>query len=244
MSALLLVGQVAHWAALLPLIVCVVLALRRQLAAPEAVLLACAFAVSFIAEQGGRALALQGINNWWISYVAYPIQFGLFAALLTDRPVRSVAVAAVFLMAVVSALRGTLGAPETLVQVCGGALVGFFALEHKRLAPYRAALLTYCIATIPFLLVLGFLQPNASGFWIVSWLAYQAIRVFALLMVGRALFVTESQREVPDGPGDASTSVQQRGANRAGAAALGIAPVPAPRRSRGSQEAARPGAGG
>lgn len=181
------VQEAGHWCAAVPLLACFIQQLRHRNPTPDAWLLSCAFFVSVIADSVMAITAASG-NNWWIAYIYTPIQFALFVAVLTQaRALRTVALAAILMLAIVSAARGTLGAPETVVQVLGGGLVGLMVLEQPRLGRYQSALLIYCWATIPFLIIMGATVPAIDGVWVWSWGIYQLVRVTAMVLMTIAL---------------------------------------------------------
>lgn len=193
-----LISEVGHYATLAPLVICLIRSLAKREPTPEAWLLSGAFFVSFITDQIGIQLALEGRNNWWTIYIEAPIQFGLFAAVVAQRrAIRSMAVMGILMLGLVGALRGTLGRPETLTQVIGGLLVSWLVIDVPRLKRYRPALLVYCLAAAPFLLAMGSIDPYAPV-WPWIWTGYVGTRVVALSLMSWAL-VREVTQEAPHG---------------------------------------------
>lgn len=207
--------EAAHWAAAIPLAVCLYLCLRNRNPMPDAWLLACAFFVSWIADNALKITAASG-NNWWLVYLYVPIQFALFIGLLTQaRALRTVGIGALALLAVLSVSRGTLDRPETFVQVAGGAMVGLLAWQHSTIGKYRSALLVYCVAAIPSVILMGAIEPPPRpewGLWMFAWAAYQLVRITAMALMVSALIRQPYLRlmEADDGPGAGKTVTRRR----------------------------------
>jgi hypothetical protein len=194
-------GEVGHWASLLPLAFCALQYLRHRDAEPNAWLLSAAFAVSFLADQVGDRLAAYHVNNWWVTFVYTPIQFGLFVAIVTRRfPVQITSVFLLGLVGILSFIRGPVTEPETMVHVIGGLLVGWLAFDSKPMAPYRTAILIYGLATVPFLGAMAVI-PWESAWWLPMWGGSQLMRLLALAFMVRAIWTAPTLRlEVADGP--------------------------------------------
>lgn len=194
-------GEVGHWASLLPLAVCAIQYLRHREPEPNAWLLSASFAVSFLADQVGARLQAHHVNNWWVSFVYTPIQFGLFAAIVTRRfPVQIMSVFLLGLVGLLSFIRGPVTEPETMVHVIGGLLVAWLAFDSQPMAKYRTAILVYGLATAPFLVSLAVI-PWGSAWWLPVWGGFQLMRLLALAFMVRALWTAPTLRlEVTDGP--------------------------------------------
>jgi hypothetical protein len=192
-----LLAEMGHYAGALPLLVCVLVALaRKEDPPPAAWLLSAAFFVSYVADTIAAPLGARHLNTWWLGYLYAPLQMGLFAMVVAQhRAVRSVTVTALLLMALVSALRGTLAAPETMVQVVGALAIAWLAWGSDALGRYRAPVLLYCVAGAPLLLLMGVIDINARA-WLYVWAGYQVVRVVALGWMTWALV----RKEVSYGP--------------------------------------------
>lgn len=194
-------GEFGHWASLLPLAFCAIQYLRQRDPEPNAWLLSAAFAVSFLADQVGARLQAHHVNNWWVAFVYTPLQFSLFAAIVTRRfPVQVMGVFLLMVVGILSLIRGPVTEPETMVHVIGGLLVGWLAFDSRPMEKYRTALLVYGLATAPFLIGLAVI-PWSSGWWLPMWGGFQAMRLLALAFMVRALWTAPTLRlEVTDGP--------------------------------------------
>jgi len=193
--------QWAGWfAPLVPVAVC--LAVRGR--GPNAVLLACAFCVSFVADTMGAVYANAGVNTWWLGYVYAPIQFSLLAAIvIEDRAVRHAAVLSIVALGTVSALRGTVEAPETVVRVIGGVAIAWLAGHH--VSRYRRPVQLYCAGAAPLILVMASV-PRTAAVWPVAWGLYQGLRIFALVWLAWAIlrappYGMEVRGGIGDSPG-------------------------------------------
>lgn len=208
-------GEVAHWASLVPLLVCVVVWMRshysEHIPEPNAWLLAGAFAVSFVADQVGARLQAHHMNNWWVIHVYAPLQFSLFLVIVTRRfPVQVLGVFLLVLIGVLSILRGPLTEPETMVHVIGGLLVAWLVYDSQPMRRYRSAVMVYGLGTAPCLLALAVLDWSSVWWW-PTWGAYQAVRLVALGLMVRALWTAPTLRlEVSNGPRTREAAVGHR----------------------------------
>jgi len=195
-----ILSYLSYWSSTLPLLACAVLYLLHRHPSTDAWLLSAAFFVSFIADSLAAALAVQHLNNWWLSYAFAPLQFGLLLYVVSIRnDVRNVALIGLFLLAIASATRGTLNAPETFVKVVGGAVVGLLILEGP-IRRYRGPVLLYCMGAIPWLLAMGAV-PREQPAWFWLWAAYLVTRILALGWMVRALTRPVLTVEVQHGSG-------------------------------------------
>lgn len=191
--------EIGHFAPVLPMAVCLLLMLRKREPSPDAVLITCAFFISFIADQMGAFMAEQGMTNRWLFYVYGPIQFGLLAHVLAPSGLKRRAVGIVLLMAVISAVSGVSDA-ETLVSIAAGLMITMLVATVP-LGRFKAPIVVYCAGAIPFLLMMEASPPATHGPWIVGWFGYQAVRVVALLWLSYAL-MRQPGLEVSDGLGN------------------------------------------
>lgn len=188
-------SYLSYWGSVLPLVACAVLRILKRDPKPDAWLLSAGFFVSFLADSLAALLAIRGINNWWLSYVFAPLQFGILIAVVAQRrEVRTVALTGLLILGLVSALRGTLDSPETLVKVVGGLLVGWLIIDIPTLKRFRIPVLLYCVASIPWLLAMGAV-PRIEPVWLWLWAGYLLTRILALgwmtVALWRALPVVE-----------------------------------------------------
>jgi len=203
-------SYLSYWSSTAPLLVCAVLWCLRRNPTEEAWLLSAAFFVSFIADSLGAVLALRGINNWWLSYAFAPLQFGLLIWTVAEqRPVRNVALIGLLLLAAVSAVRGTLDAPETFVKVIGGAVVAVLVLEGPMVRRYRGPVLLYCLGAIPWLLAMGAI-PRERPLWLYVWVGYLVTRIVALGWMVQVVNTPVLTVEVRHGPGEHQVPGERR----------------------------------
>jgi hypothetical protein len=209
--AWILAQEVSHWATVAPLVACAVMTHRKQTVDPVLWLLAAGLAVSFLADQIALRMALAGQPNTWISLIWAPIQFGLLVAVLTPtRRLRWIALVALAVVALGGVVQSSGGA-EVVVQVIGGGMVAGLVLAYP--VPGRQPLMLYGLGTVPGLLLFAALPPGSLG-WTVGWLAYQAVRVVALLWMVRVVLTPERRREEGiDGPGIHSLTDRRRRAD-------------------------------
>lgn len=169
-------GPIAHWAAVLPILACMWGLARDRPPRADAWFLAAAFGVSWVQDQVGSVIQAQHLNTWWLSYLFAPVQTIMFLlALLEHRAMRIVAISAIGSLAILSALRGPMTEPETVVEVTGCFAIAFVAVHHRR----RKAVWTYCLGTLPAILAMAML-PITSTAWIGAWIVYQSARVLGL----------------------------------------------------------------
>jgi len=219
-----LLSWASYWSSVVPLFVCLILWASGKNPIQEAWLISAAFLVSFVADSFAAVLALQGANNWWLSYLFAPLQFGLLIAAVTERrDVRTVALIGLGMMAVVSLTRGTLDSPETFVKVIGGAVVGLLVFDGAA-RRYRVPLLLYCLATAPWLLAMGAV-PREHVAWLWIWAAYLLTRIAALGWMARVLVRPVLTLEVEHGPGEHQILGERRARVRSarGGARSGVA---------------------
>ena len=194
-----LLGWGGYFAGIAPLAVCVVLMLRHRDPPPDAWLLSAAFAVSYVADSFALNLAREHMTNWWVDYVYAPIQFGLILAVVAQsRAVRTVLLLGVAVLAQLSAWRGTLDAPETLVRVSAGLLAAWLVWPVPSLAPYRGPLRLFCLATAcgAFLMAV---VPREAAIWLYVWAVYRTACIVALCWMCRQLCRPLLALEVADG---------------------------------------------
>lgn len=196
----------ATYAPLVLVLACLAVEWKRTVS-PEAWLIVAGFFVSFIADTVGYSLAAMGRNTWWLTYVYVPLQFGIWITALTrSRAVRWVGVLGLLAIAGSSLLRGPLTVPETVVQVGAGLGVAWLAWGIP--APYRPALLLYCLGAVPFLVGMAVLPMQHPG-WLWVWVGYQSVRLLAVGFMVRAL-LPRPHLEVVDGRGHASSGRGER----------------------------------
>lgn len=183
-------AYLAYLAAGLPLALCGLMALRGKDPKPLTWILSAGFFVSVLADSLGRSMQDAHLNNWWVTYAYPPIQYGLFLIALIRRGlVLGLVLGLVALMAVASILQGPLTAPEAVVQAAGAALVGFFVLSSPS-GKQRRAIATYCLGTIPWLMLMAAL-PLSSAVWILAWVLYQVTRIVAIGLMASAILSPE-----------------------------------------------------
>jgi glucan phosphoethanolaminetransferase (alkaline phosphatase superfamily) len=177
---LTLAEQSGYWASVLPLLACLVMGTRGRDPIPDVWILSVGLAVSFFVDTVAADLAARGLSTWGLTYLLAPIQYGvLLLAVTRHRPVFVLFLVALVALAVASTARGPLTAPETVVEVVGGLVVGWLALGREDL-PHRRALWTYCLGLAPLLILLAAV-PRDRPAWLSIWVAYQAVRVLALV---------------------------------------------------------------
>lgn len=171
----LVLRDLAHYAPLVPVAAILWERFHHREPGDATVLLVGALFVSFLADQAGAVLPG---NDWWLSYIFAPIQFALLAVAVSGKhPVRWLFVAWLLMLGGVSALRGPLDRPETIVQVAGGLFVAFLALGG--VSRFRGAIWLYCLGTIPGLLWMAAFAPS-DPFWLWGYGAYQGARLIGL----------------------------------------------------------------
>lgn len=164
---MLLVGNVTHFAALLP---AAVVALGRDRSATY-VLVAAAFAVSFLADLG---VLLTG-HSWSVLAIYPVLQFGLFAVAFGGAGLA-------ILLCVVALLQAIgMPGPDMLVTGIGSIGVLYLATPHR----LHASMLWYCgVASVCWLLMVP-VRSNPDAF-MLAWWPYQAARLIAFGLFVRA----------------------------------------------------------
>lgn len=188
-NALDVIRYVGHFAGALPLatfgvLAAIALARKRAGPGPEAWQIATAFFVSFVVDSIALEMLNAGMNNHMLMYIGAPLQFGLLV--LAFRPEHFArAVGLMLVLTVISTLdAASLASPEALVATAAGAWVGWLAYRSD--SPYRWPVMIYCAAAVP-LIVMATTTPATTGPWIVAWIAYQAMRVSALVLMSAVL---------------------------------------------------------
>lgn len=185
--ALLIASDAALYAGAVPLVVMFGAKLLGRDLHRENWLLAAACAVSFVQDVWANQLLGSGANNWWLLYLFAPLQLALFAAVVMRQPVPRVAIiASIVALAGLSAHRGPLDRPETLLGVGYGGLLAVFAWWTEELHENRVPVALYLGGTLPGLIAIE-LIPVTHPAWIWGWLLYQVPRVVALLWLSTTL---------------------------------------------------------
>jgi hypothetical protein len=221
-TALRGVGIVALLASILPLLACATVRGRRE--SPGVILVAVAFAVSFVVDGFAWVSLQMGLPNMWLTYIGAPVQLLLLLVALAPQPKLRVMAAFFGLAGAASVLRASENIPETFLQVLAGAWIAVLAWRSVELVRYRTPIMLYCAGAIPFLLVLGTGQP-AMGIWMTAWVGYQAVRVTALAAMAYLIVSGHPQLEVGDDLGSSRARARDSGArcpDHLGAAAAGI----------------------
>lgn len=193
--------------AMAPFLACGIQAWRHR-CVPDAVLLSVGFAVSFVADYTGLILAEQHRANWWVSYVYMPIQLIIWTFVIAqNRAVRWRTIVTIFVVGIFSAIQGPLDELEIAVSICGSGFV--FWILHNTNALQRFKLpLSIMLASSVFFIPITKLRTS-SDLWYVFYFMYQGVRLTALCLMVRALFLPHL--ETPDGPGpegDARKSIR------------------------------------
>lgn len=176
--AWLWLSTVGHYIPLLPLLWVLGLRAVERPVSDQAKVLVAAMMLSFLADQGGVAMAGSG-PTWWLTYLYAPLQVTLWlVAGVRSQAFRLVFVALIGLLAVTVAAKGPLNVPETVVGVIGGGL----ACLAFATSPYRRAMWTYCGLAIPGLIWQGYFDPNDPR-WLWGWGYYEAVRVVGLVLL-------------------------------------------------------------
>lgn len=178
----------------LPLLLCLLLALRDRDPGHDAWWIAGALAVSFAMDSIALQIGHQGLNNHWLGYVGYPVQFGLLVGVCAiHRPWRVVLVSALLVVGLAGAIRGPLNQPEIMVRAAGGAWVSFLVWRSVPMRRWRLALWCYAGLTIPAVLLMG--DPTDPRY-LTAWTAYQSLRLMGLALMVWALVRKEVPREL------------------------------------------------
>lgn len=162
-------SEVAHWSALIPM--ALLLAFWRNADAPYW-LVAAGFAVSFVADS--ISLVFDGT---WALYHVYPaLQLGLFALAFGVRWALPLLVAVAAFQVFATPLAG----PDVTVTLIGSVIVLYLARDH----PLAWSMVAYCgLASVFYLLMVENLWAERFMTW---WLGYQASRLLAFALFGRA----------------------------------------------------------
>lgn len=166
--------------------------LRGRRPGPAVILLACAFALSFVDGWLGWLLRGNGHPTLWLTYVVIPVQYALIMAVVQPREHQRIVWLFYLLLVAVSWAGADYQSVEMGVHVVAGAWISLVAYRQPEIARYRAAVLIYCGASIPFLLALGFMAPRLTAGWIMTWTGYQMVRLMALTVM--AYVVTTQPR--------------------------------------------------
>jgi len=208
---LMRLNDAAMWMGLIPLAACGVVWLWRWFVPPNAVLLSLGFAVSFLADLTGKALAEQHVNSWFLSFLWPPIQLAIWWAVIAQRDrVRWAGVLGILAAGALSMIQGPLTGLELVVRGLGAIIVTILAFKTVGFERYRLAILVTGSAMLVFGIPMK-VVPNTLPVWLWVWGGFQAMRLVALLLMARAILFPRTL-EVIDGGGLAT---QARGAGRA-----------------------------
>lgn len=188
MSPVLQLGSdLALYAGAIPLVAVFVAKLLGRDLHWENWLIAAACAVSFVQDVWANELLQGGRNNWWLLYLFAPLQLALFAVVVMRQPLlRWAIVASILALAALSAHRGPLDRPETLLGVGYGGLLAVFAWFTADLHENGRPLAVYLGGTVPGLVAIELVPPEHPG-WLAAWLLYQVPRVVALVWLSTTL---------------------------------------------------------
>lgn len=179
---------------LIPLAAVTIATLRGRRPHPDIVLLACAFALSFVADWIAWKLRADGHSTLWLTYVLAPVQFGLLMAIVQPREHQRIVWMFFVLVVLASLAGGDLRGIEMFVHAGAGAWVALVAYRQPGLERYRAAIVLYCAGAIPYLLGMGFLRPAMDVGWLSMWSGYQLTRLAALSLMAWAVLVQPRMR--------------------------------------------------
>jgi hypothetical protein len=201
---------------LVPLAAVVWEILRGRKPDPDAILLVCAFAISAITGWMDWQLRANGHETLWLTYVVIPVQFAVIMSVVQPREHQRIVWLFYGLLVAVSWAGADQQSIEMGVHVVAGAWIALVAYRQPAVAPYRAALVLYCGATIPFLLALGFQAPRLTAGWIMTWTGYQTVRLIALTLMAYAVVAEPRTRMevVTDEPRDHRAAGRVRRARR------------------------------
>lgn len=171
--------HVAYWTAALPLLLWLIRAWKSKATNDDAGCVALAFFVSFLIDSVMMQLGFYKLNNWWVQYIGYPIQFGiLIGCLVRFHTKRVLALGFLTLVAIAAALRGTLDKPETMTCVLGGAAACFLVWGVEPMKRYRWPIWLYGGLTIPAILTMGKLDVTDPA-WLNVEAVYHVLRLLA-----------------------------------------------------------------